>query len=339
MKILFVFLAIIIVTKSQTIDRVNNLREINGYKEKSNNYDVNNNWLQSLNALITNSLFKTQSWLTELYQGNGMIALKENDDNEKNKKKRVTKTPVSVPTMKPRITKTPISVPTLAPRLTKTPLSSNRPPSSKPVSVIIPVKSPSLTSVTNIPIKTVSSSPISRIVSDPLCCAATSYASTNWGNCAASASTSQSADCSQCIAFQCIDWTAGSVGMKGREATYASRTGDNVFFGVGSYGNDQTRAGKCYRITASNLDRDIIVQSVNQGPDVPDANFDIQVGDGGFGLNNACTVGTTSTPQFDGVASDWGSAYGGWSDISGCDRLPAYPHCGNNPQDNLQVLL
>ena len=126
--------------------------------------------------------------------------------------------------------------------------------------------------------------------------------------------------------------------MKSREATYTSRTGDSVYFGVGSYGNDQTRAGKCYRITAASLDRDLIVQSINQGGDVPDANFDIQVGDGGFGLNNACTVGTTTSPQFDGTASQWGAIYGGWSSITGCDNLPEYPHCGNNPQDNLRDL-
>ena len=79
--------------------------------------------------------------------------------------------------------------------------------------------------------------------------------------------------------------------MQAREQSYFAATGDAVYFGVGSYGNDQTRAGKCYRISARDIDRDLIVRVVNQGGDVPDGNFDLQVGDGGFGIFDALPVG------------------------------------------------
>ena len=254
-----------------------------------------------------------------------------------------TKSPVDLPTNKPVPVRPPVNQPSIRPVPVRLPVNQ---PSIRPAPVTLPVNQPSIKPVGTPPksllpvtiATSTSSSPVSRAVNDPLCCAATSYGSSNWRSCAAGTSTSQTADCSQCIAYQCIDWTAGSVGMKNREATYTSRTGDTVYFGVGSYGNDQTRAGKCYRISATNLDRDLIVQSINQGADVPNANFDLQVGDGGFGLNNACTVGTTSTPQFDGAASQWGAIYGGWTDITGCDNLPQYPHCGSNPQDNMRDL-
>lgn len=126
--------------------------------------------------------------------------------------------------------------------------------------------------------------------------------------------------------------------MQAREKAYNDRTGDSVFFGVGSYGNDQTRAGNCYRVTAQGVSRDLIVQVVNQGGDVPDGNFDLQTGDGGYGLFDACVQDGSGVPQFDGVGSQWGAIYGGWSDISGCDNLPVYPHCGANPMDSMQDL-
>ena len=78
--------------------------------------------------------------------------------------------------------------------------------------------------------------------------------------------------------------------MKAREQSYFDRTGDSVYFGVGSYGNDQTRAGNCYRVTAGSVDRDLIVQVVNQGGDVPDGNFDLQVGDGGYGAFDGMNI-------------------------------------------------
>ena len=126
--------------------------------------------------------------------------------------------------------------------------------------------------------------------------------------------------------------------MQAREKAFFAATGEKVYFGVGSYGNDQTRAGLCYRITASGVDRDLIVQVVNQGGDVPDGNFDLQVGDGGYGVFDACVADGTTVPQFDGAGSQWGAIYGGWSDEASCANLPAYPHCGSNPADSMQDL-
>lgn len=73
------------------------------------------------------------------------------------------------------------------------------------------------------------------------------------------------ADCSTCIAYQCLDWTIGSKTNAKREAAFKARTKQDVYFGVGSYGNNITRAGYCYRLTVTNVAKDIIVQVVNQG--------------------------------------------------------------------------
>lgn len=134
-----------------------------------------------------------------------------------------------------------------------------------------------------------------------------------------------------------MDWTVGSVAMKAREQEFLTRTGNDVFLGVGSYGNDRRRGGKCYRITATGIAKDIIVQSVNLGGDVADNNFDIQTGDGGHGLFNGCTIEGTTLPQFGGSGFQWGDRYGGWGQLSGCDQLPVYPLCGD-ATDSLQDL-
>lgn len=114
-------------------------------------------------------------------------------------------------------------------------------------------------------------------------------------------------DCSTCISYQCLDWTIGSTSNSKREASFKARTKQDVYFGVGSYGNNITRAGYCYRLTATNVAKDIIVQVVHQGAyqlvncnslyshvytlmhlitgaDVRDGNFDLITADGGFGL-------------------------------------------------------
>ena len=96
----------------------------------------------------------------------------------------------------------------------------------------------------------------------PLCCASTSYYRTNWQSCsnAADGSLSAISSCSSCAAYQCIDWTVGSHGMRQREEVYFNNSGDSVYFAVGSYGYDDSRAGKCYRISSPSIDRDVIAQ-------------------------------------------------------------------------------
>ena len=70
------------------------------------------------------------------------------------------------------------------------------------------------------------------------------------------------------MSYQCIDWTVGSNGNAVRQIAFKQRTGNSVLFGVGSYGNNITRAGYCYRLTVSGVFQDLIVQVVNQGSSV-----------------------------------------------------------------------
>lgn len=155
--------------------------------------------------------------------------------------------------------------------------------------------------------------------------------------------------CNTCIAYQCLDWTVGSQSNQARESAFKARSGEDVHFGVGSYGNDQTRAGLCYRISSTSFEKDLIVQAINQGADTDAKDFDLQTGDGGFGLYNGCASGSptiigSSVPMYDGNSSQWGSndnaiLYGGWRAVDQCNQLPAYPHC--NPgmaQDSLRDL-
>lgn len=142
-----------------------------------------------------------------------------------------------------------------------------------------------------------------------LCCGTTDYSKSNYLYCSNGKdySTGPISSCATCVSYQCIDWTFGSAANTAREKSFLARTGEKVYFGVGSYSSaNPTPGGLCYRITASNLDRDLIVQMVNTGGDVPNGNVDMQTGDGGFGLFDACTIDTTQMPQFPGTASVWG---------------------------------
>eukprot|EP01037_Dinobryon_pediforme_P019030 gene19030-19376_t len=116
------------------------------------------------------------------------------------------------------------------------------------------------------------------------------------------------------------------------------RTGQNVYFGVGSYGNIQSRGGLCYRITVSSVAKDLLVQVVNQGADVPDGNFDLMVADGGFGLYDSCSPDGSTVPMYNAPATVWGELLGGVQNHTQCNNLPVYPICGTTPADNLQDL-
>lgn len=180
---------------------------------------------------------------------------------------------------------------------------------------------------------------------DPLCCPLTSYAdAATWKTCnnAASSSMGRVSSCKTCLAYQCLDWTAGSVAMQAREAAFYNRTGLNVHFGVGSYSNDPKNAGNCYRISVQGVKLDLLVQAINQGAPAASGNFEMLMGDGGFAGNQACIIGSgANVPMYPGNASVWGSGYGyngGWNSYFGCNKLPQYPICGDNPQDNLRDL-
>lgn len=145
---------------------------------------------------------------------------------------------------------------------------------------------------------------------DPsLCCESTDYSTSNYLYCSNGNDYGAGpiSSCNTCVSYQCIDWTFGSSANKVREASFLAETGQNVYFGVGSYSSaNPTPGGLCYRITAGKLDRDLIVQIVNSGGDVPNGNVDLQTGDGGFGIDDACCAPRTQMPQFSGTAAVWG---------------------------------
>lgn len=143
-----------------------------------------------------------------------------------------------------------------------------------------------------------------------LCCENVDYSTTDYLHCSPGSqySTAPINNCATCVAYQCIDWTFGSAANAAREAAFFGRTGQQVYFGVGSHtsGLNPNNGGLCYRITTNNLARDLIVQVVNKGDDVPIGNVDLQTADGGFGLFDACTKTGTTMPQFNSTATPWG---------------------------------
>ena len=45
---------------------------------------------------------------------------------------------------------------------------------------------------------------------------------------------------------------------------FKTRTGDDVFFGVGSFGSNKARAGLCYRVSKYQVPKDIIIQVIDK---------------------------------------------------------------------------
>lgn len=131
------------------------------------------------------------------------------------------------------------------------------------------------------------------------------------------------------MTFACLDWTFGSSAMKSAERTFSKRTGEDVFFGVGTFGTGddaQRGLGSCYRIKAEGVAKDLLVQSINTGSDVSGFQFDLMIGDGGAGAYNTCAGG--SSPGLDTMfpgdysMDTWGHQYGGVDDRDQCANLP-----------------
>jgi len=128
------------------------------------------------------------------------------------------------------------------------------------------------------------------------------------------------------MAYACLDWTLGSSSMLSAEAAFRGRSGQDVYFGVGTYGiatDPQQGLGACYRLKVEGVSKDIIAQSINTGFDVAGNQFDLQMGAGGTGAYNTCSGDGTS--MFPGSKSAWGCQYGGVDGKAGCSALPAYP--------------
>lgn len=123
-----------------------------------------------------------------------------------------------------------------------------------------------------------------------------------------------------------MDWTLGSSAMRTAEKAFTSRTGEDVFFGVGTYGtaaDPLNGLAACYRLTVEGVAKDIIAQSINTGHDVAGTQFDLQIGAGGAGAFNNCAGDARS--MYSGDVGVWGCQYGGVDNRSACASLPTYP--------------
>lgn len=73
----------------------------------------------------------------------------------------------------------------------------------------------------------------------------------------------------------------------------------NTMLAVGSYGPRGT-LGKCYQADIDGSDWKILIQAINEDPDVVTVSFNIQTEAGGFGFFNACAMKPTNgnSPMF-----------------------------------------
>lgn len=143
-------------------------------------------------------------------------------------------------------------------------------------------------------------------------------------------------------AFACMDWTFGSGEMLKAEAAFKTRSSEDVYLGVGTYGtgeDKQNGLGACYRLEVEGVDKDIIAQSINTGHDVAGNQFDLMIGAGGAGAYNSCAGAPYSV--FPGETSAWGCQYGGTRTKADCAKLPEYAQndaAMKAAGDNLQKL-
>eukprot|EP01038_Epipyxis_sp_PR26KG_P006175 gene6175-8505_t len=238
-------------------------------------------------------------------------------------------------------TPSPTSEPTAAPSMpTYPPTAMPSDPSAYPTaSPSTAVPSPKPTSVPSGRPTGPSAMPTARPTTPPLCCSTEPYYYFPWTECQNSANRFDITSCDTCFDYSCVDWIMGSHAMKQKEASFNATTGQKVYFAVGSYAYDTTRAGLCYRMTVQGLDRDIIGQVINIGGSILDGSFEAIMADGSFESGNgiACIPEFTGVPQYMGTKDEWN--YLGALDPSRCSMLPKYPECmdvNKPPPDNLQ---
>lgn len=49
-----------------------------------------------------------------------------------------------------------------------------------------------------------------------------------------------------------------------QQELFKTRTGEDVLFGVGSFGSNNARAGLCYRLSKDQVPKDIIIQVIDK---------------------------------------------------------------------------
>merc|ERR1712070_854783 len=89
--------------------------------------------------------------------------------------------------------------------------------------------------------------------------------------------------------------------MKEQQAAFQQRTGEGVFFGVGTFGtadDAQRGLGSCFRVQVDGVSKDLLLQSINTGSDVSGNQFDLQIGDGGAGAFKTCPSTQRSAPPW-----------------------------------------
>lgn len=76
--------------------------------------------------------------------------------------------------------------------------------------------------------------------------------------------------------YMCVDWSFGSEKMALAQYQYKMASGEDVFFGVGSYGSKSSyNIGKCYKFELDPPTKPIIAQVTNFGADVRNNQFDM----------------------------------------------------------------
>ena len=76
--------------------------------------------------------------------------------------------------------------------------------------------------------------------------------------------------------YMCVDWSLGSERMYLAQYKYMRETGENVFFGVGSYGPPSSQnMGKCFKFYVENQPTPFIAQVTNYGDDINGNQFDM----------------------------------------------------------------
>jgi hypothetical protein len=175
----------------------------------------------------------------------------------------------------------------------------------------------------------------------PLCCLNGNYTG-SWKDCsdAKSPTLGQPVDCDTCVAYSCIDWTIGSEGMNNAEKDLQDYERTDVQLAVGSYGFTMENAGKCFRVSRDNSNRDIIMQVISTSETIEDQHdVFVQVADGGLEYETeACTRQGSFLPMWLGGEVDWGEPINGWDTKEECQNLPEYPICGRSKRDNLQEM-
>lgn len=76
--------------------------------------------------------------------------------------------------------------------------------------------------------------------------------------------------------YMCVDWSFGSGKMTLAQSEYLLDSGEDVFFGVGSYGSiPNSNIGKCYKFNLNGVTKPIIAQVTNSASHIENNQFEM----------------------------------------------------------------